>query len=118
MSPMTWHGRKVEAAVKEAAARGLKQWADDVLKASQPEVPVAAVGGGFTRDSGKVEVDAGALQAAVSYDSPPGTHLAIWVHENMRNQHLVGKSKFLEDPLNASKASGPKTVAAEIKKAT
>lgn len=117
MTTLKWYGGKAKVRARIGAARGLKQWADDVLKDSQPQVPVAPVGGGFLRDSGKSEVDAAALRAVVSYDSPPGTHLAIWVHENMTAQHTVGNAKFLENPLNESKHSGPETVRREIKQA-
>ena len=126
VSLMRWHGEKAKAAAAKGAARGLKQWADDVLEASRKEVPVAPVGGGMLRDSGKAEVDKGALRAFVSYTGPepksggrrtPNVNVAILMHEAMRFHHTTGRSKYLEGPLNASKKSGRETVAAEIKKA-
>lgn len=99
----------------KGGAAGLKRWADDVLAATTPHVPVAPVHGGFLRDSGTAEVDAEELLAAVSYDSPPGTHDAIWVHENLRHKHTVGEAKFLENTLNGSRTTGPEAVAAEIR---
>lgn len=119
MSPMSikWDDSKARAAAKSGGAAGLQKWADELLAASQPEVPVSPLaGGGFLRDSGKAEVDAGALQAAVSYDGPGDKPaLPIWVHENMAVQHSTGKAKFLEDPLNGSTTSGPAAVASEIR---
>lgn len=117
-SIMTWHGDEVKDKVLKGAAAGLSQWAKDVGEAAQAETPVAEAQGGFTRDSLVVDVDEEGLRAAVSFDSPPGTHLAVWVHENMSYAHTTGKAKFLEDPLNDSKKSGPQTVAEAIKAAT
>ena len=72
---------------------------------------------GYLKATGKVDVDEGALRAAVSYDrSPRVEHLAIWVHERMDQAHPHGKAKFLEDPLNQSKKSGPEKVALAIRK--
>lgn len=121
-----WHGDRAKAAVHEGAVKGLTKWAEDVLEVSQPEVPVAAEGGGFLRDSGKVEVDDDALVATISYSSPPtrsdgrrapSASVAVIVHENMRAHHTTGNAKFLENPANASKKSGPQTVRDAIKKA-
>jgi hypothetical protein len=110
-----WNGEAAKAAAREGGIAGLHKWADDLLAASQPLVPVAAKGGGFLRDSGRAQVDEFALRAAVSYDSPPGTHLAIWVHEVMIYQHPVGQPKFLEMPLVASQMSGPHALADAIR---
>ena len=111
-----WHGAAARMAVARGGAAGLKKWADDVLEATTPHVPVAPVRGGFLRDSGAVAVDGEALVAAVSYDSPPGTHLAIWVHEEMTDQHTVGEAKFLENTLNGSQATGLDAIASEIRR--
>ncbi len=113
-----WHGEKAKADAKRGAVRGLEQWAGDVLEKAQAIVPVSRFArGGYLRDTGKAEVDAGAVQAAVSFDSPPGKHLAIYVHERMNVRHPDGKqAKFLEQPLNASRQSGPATMRREIAK--
>lgn len=112
-----WDDSKARAAAKAGGAAGLKKWADDLLAASQPEVPVSPnTGGGLLRDSGKAEVDAAGGRAAVSYAGPGDKpNLPIWVHENMAAQHSTGKAKFLEDPLSGSRVSGPAAVAAEIR---
>ena len=124
---LTWRGDRAKAAAHRGAVRGLKQWGGDVLDASQELAPVAAVGGGYLRDHAKVEVDEQALRAAVSYQSPPPKHgdhrpgnltAAVYVHEDMTAHHGSGKqAKYLEQPLNASKKSGPATVAREVRKA-
>jgi len=112
-----WDDSAARAAVKSGGAAGLKKWADDVLAASQPEVPVSPnTGGGFLKRSGKAEVDAGAMRAAVSYAGPSDKPaLPIWVHENMAVQHSTGKAKFLEGPLLASASRGLEATAHEIK---
>jgi hypothetical protein len=114
---MIWRGDEAKEAIRRGAARGLRQWAEeDIFEPSQELVPVAPVGGGFLKDTGKVDVDEENLRAAVSYHTPPGEHLAIWVHENLTAQHQTGKTaKFLENPLNASRVSGPEKVAAAIR---
>jgi hypothetical protein len=113
-----WRGEEAKARAREGGVAGLKKWADDLLAASQPLVPVApTMNGGFLRDSGRAQVDEGdALLAAVSYDGPADKPaLPIWVHENMAFQHDVGQAKFLEGPLNGSKTTGPAVVGAAIK---
>jgi hypothetical protein len=123
-----WHGPKAKAAARRGAVRGLKLTADHVLEGAGRLVPVAPIGGGFLRDSGKASVDESALRAAVSYDSPPGKSdgrnmgagsLAIWVHEDMTARHGVGQAKYLEAPVSVARAE--KTldviVAREIKAA-
>lgn len=121
-----WRGDEAKRRARAGAAEGLRQWADAVLESSQEQVPVAPVGGGYLKGSGKVAVDEGALRAAVGYDTGPaksgdgrsgGGNLAVVVHENMHARHSTGKAKFLEDPFNASKESGRETVAAAIKEA-
>jgi hypothetical protein len=122
---LKWNGERAKAAARRGGLSGLKRWADDVFDASQEEVPVAPVRGGFLRDSGQVSVDEGVGRAAVSYSGPParsdgrfgGADIAAIVHEDMGAQHSTGKAKYLEDPLNATKTSGPQTVAREIKAA-
>jgi hypothetical protein len=122
---MKWYGAKATAKAHEGAVAGLQMWADDLLKASQSETPVAPIGGGFLRDSGSTAMDAPAMRAAVSYKGFParsndrtgGGNVAVIVHESMSLSHSTGKAKYLEDPLNASKSSGPEKVRAAIKAA-
>ena len=119
-----WHGAKAKAAARRGAVNGLQAWADLVLDRSRAVVPVAPVRGGLLRDSGKAEVDDGALRAAVSYDGPDvggdgrrgGGNLAVLVHENMQVTHAHGSAKYLENPLNASLTRGRWLVTHEIRK--
>ena len=118
MTRVVWHGAEAKAKARAGAVSGLQKWVDDVALSSKAEVPVADADGGFTRDSQQVSVDEASLRAAVSYSGPGDKpKLPIWVHEGMSAHHPTGKAKFLEDPLNASKNSGPETVRAEVKKA-
>lgn len=92
-----WHGKEVKNALHRGAAQGIAKWADEVLKASQDEVPVSKwARGGYLKSTGAVDMDERKLEATVSYD----TDFAVWVHERMDVNHPVGKAKFLEDPLN------------------
>jgi hypothetical protein len=95
-----WYGAKAKAAARRGAVNGLREWADDVLTASQAEVPISPYsGGGFLKSTGNAEVDEGALRAAVSYDM--GGNRAVFVHERTELQHTTGKAKFLEDAIRS-----------------
>lgn len=124
----TWHTERADAVVRRSAMRGLEHWADDVLAAAEPLVPVApdgTRGAGFLRDSGKVSIsDEGELAAAVSYDSPPkhadgrassSGSLAIWVHENLKAKHATGQAKFLEKALQVRAPAGLARLAAALR---
>jgi len=110
---MKWHGPEVKAKVQVAAERGLYLWAEEVLTEATKQVPLEY---GTLQDSGQAHPpDPGTLRAAVSYNAPP---YDIYQHEALDWNHPRGrKAKYLEDPLNASKAKGLALVAAEIKKA-
>ena len=95
----------VKAKIHAAAATALKDAADELLKTASETVPVAPVGGGFLRDSGKAEVDEIGLSAQVYYDTPPARDdrtkppwgsLALVVHENTKVTHSTGRAKWLE----------------------
>ena len=112
-----WDDAAAKAAVRSGGAAGLQMWADELLAASHPLVPVSPnTGGGYLRDSGTATVDESAQQAAVSYSGPPDKpNMPIWVHELMAVQHETGQAKFLEMPLNASRFTGPHALADAIK---
>lgn len=114
-----WYGEKAKAKARTGAAGGLKKWADDLLSESQTLVPVSPnTGGGFLRDSGKAQIDVGAMQAAVSYDGPSDKPaLPIWVHENLTMHHRTGRSKFLETPLFSGRPKGMNLLVSEIRRA-
>lgn len=108
----------VKRQVHDAAARGLRKAAEDVLDASLAQVPTDP--GNELAESGEVSVDDAALRAAVSYGrSGPAKEYAVRQHEQMSLQHDSGrKAKFLEDPLNAAAHTAGETIAAEIRKTT
>jgi hypothetical protein len=123
-----WRGEQAKAVVRHAALEGLKDWSDDVLARSHrvvPEAPSDAPGAGQLKESGRVDIDPAKLRAVVSYDSPkdgrddgrrqPSVGLAVLVHENMRARHAPGKqAKYLEQPLNETRRSGPEMVRRSI----
>ena len=68
---------------------------------------------GTLERSGVASVDAGALRAAVSYDTP----YAVYQHEGLDFAHPNGRrSKYLEGPLNSEHAKCEGIIAAEIRK--
>jgi len=94
-----------KARMHEAGAAALKEAADELLQIATPDVPVAPVGGGFLRDSGKVEVDEAGPSAQVGYTTGPGSSdgrarvpssIAVMVHEDTTAKHSTGHAKFLE----------------------
>jgi hypothetical protein len=102
---MSWFGDKASAALHEGAREGLQAAADELLRLSQPEVPVSPyAGGGFLRSTGATAVDPVGAEAAVFYNGPADTPgLPVFVHERMDVSHTTGHAKFLEGPLNANK---------------
>jgi len=104
------HTAAVKAKMHAAAAAALKEAADELLQVASETVPVAPVGGGFLRDSGKVEVDEAGPSAQVGYTTGPargdgrarGGSLAVIVHEDTTTraggplQHSPGRAKWLE----------------------
>ena len=106
-----WYGAKASAAEKRGAARGLYLWAEHVLEEAVRVVPLQE---GTLMRSGVASSDPGALRAAVSFD----TIYAVYQHEGLDFNHPRGRqAKYLESPLNASKAKGQALVAREIKRA-
>ena len=111
---LTWNGKAVERAVREAAARGIQRWAEYVLEQARRQVP---------RDEGTLErsgsvvpprISPDDLAAAVVFD----TSYAVVQHEDMTLIHPGGrKAKYLEDPINDSQEIGPKLVQKQIRKA-
>jgi hypothetical protein len=116
-----WHGVKARAAVRAAEIRGVGLWAEHVLEQANRVVPVQE---GTLRLSGAhhgPEVVGGDVCGAVSYSTgadADGQEYAVVQHENLTFQHSAGRTaKYLETPLNASRAIGQAIVAREIKKA-
>lgn len=98
------HTAAVKAKMHAAGGAALKEAADELLSVATPDVPVAPVGGGFLRDSGKAEVDEAGLSAQVGYVTGParsdgragGGSLAVIVHEDTSAKHGTGRAKWLE----------------------
>lgn len=99
------HTAAVKAKMHAAAGAALKEAADELLRIATPDVPVSPNrGGGFTRDSGKAEVDEAGLCAQVGYTTGPGRSdgragggsLAVLVHEDTTASHTTGRAKWLE----------------------
>lgn len=85
--------------VRKAAAEGLRDGAEHVLEESNRIIPHQV---GTLEGSGHVDLDAGALRAAVSYDTP----YACVQHEDTSLNHPNGRqSKFLEKTLRARAAA-------------
>ena len=112
LNKVVWHGKQVSAREKIGAERGLRKWAEHVLEGATKEVPVAP-SGGTLQDSGVTDVDPARMEATVSY----GTPYAVVQHENLTYHHSKpgAKAKYLEDPLNASRAEGLKILAENIR---
>jgi len=93
-----------KAKMHEAGAAALKEAADELLRVASESVPVAPVGGGFLRDSGKAEVDEAGPSAQVGYTTGPGSSdgragggsIAAIVHEDTTASHSTGRAKWLE----------------------
>ena len=106
---LKWHGAKVTAAEKKGAARGLYLGAEHVLEEATRLVPLRE---GTLERSGVASSDAGALRAAVSYD----TVYAVIQHEAMDFSHPRGRqAKYLEQPLNSERGKVLDIIAREIK---
>jgi hypothetical protein len=110
---MKWYGDKAKAAVRKGAARGLELGAEHVLEEANRIVPIEE---GTLLRSGVADVDEGALQASVSFDTP----YAVKQHEDLTMQHDAGRqAKYLEQPLNEAKADGTveELIAREVRRA-
>ncbi len=108
---VVWTGKVATVRERAGAAKGLRRWAEHVLQQATVIVPLAP-SGGTLQDSGATDVDAGRLEASVSYDTP----YACIQHENMTYHHAPGRqAKYLEQPLNASRLTGLEILAEEIR---
>lgn len=104
MSPLShklkWYGTEAKAKERAGAALGLMLAGEHLAEMSTRLVPVEE---GTLLLSVNVDVDARALKAAVSYDTP----YAVRQHEELGYQHDEGRqAKYLETPLDAGRADG------------
>ncbi|WP_129307997.1 hypothetical protein [Streptomyces sp. L2] len=100
----------VRRELRTGAVRGLQLGAEHVLTKSQEVVPLDE---GPLQNSGTTSVDASSLTAAIAYDTP----YAVRQHENLEYRHAPGRTaKYLETPLNASRAEVLALVAAQMRR--
>lgn len=108
---LRWHGPAIERQLRQGAARGLLLAAEHVLQQSQEVVPLDE---SPLMQSGTASVDEPSLTAAVSYDTP----YAVVQHERLDYRHAPGRTaKYLERPLNASRAEVLALIAAQMRRA-
>ncbi|MER5783741.1 hypothetical protein ABT104_18760 [Streptomyces mobaraensis] len=108
---LNWNGAAATAAIREAAARGVRLGAEHVLGASRQRVPIDE---GTLERSGAVSVDEQHLVAAVSYDTP----YAKRVHEDLTARHAPGRSaKYLESVLPQESGTVQALIAAQVRRA-
>lgn len=108
---LTFDGAPAARQIREGAARGLYLAAEHVLQQSQEVVPLDE---SPLMQSGTASVDEASLTAAVSYDTP----YAVRQHEALDFRHAPGRTaKYLEGPLNASRAEVAAIIAAQMRRA-
>ncbi|MGW3847188.1 hypothetical protein [Streptomyces fagopyri] len=108
---LTWNGPAVERELRQAAARGVFLAAEHVLGESQALVPLDE---SPLMQSGTASVDENSLTGAVSFDTP----YAVRQHEDLTYRHAPGRTaKYLETPLNASRAEVLAIIAAQLRRA-
>ena len=85
----------------KAAARALRNEAQEAFAASQDEVPVDT---GALKASGRIRPEVGVFERGnevyleLTYGGS-ATEYSIYVHENLEANHPHGKAKYLEDPM-------------------
>lgn len=106
---ITWNGKAVTAQMRAGAVRGLFLAAEHVLSESRMVVPIEEA---TLSRSGATSVDAEALKAAVSYDTP----YAMRQHEDLTLRHDVGRTaKYLERPLESTRREQQKIIGDSIR---
>lgn len=108
---LTWNGPAVERELRQAAARGVFLAAEYVLGEANNVVPLDE---SPLMHSGVASVDEPSLTGMVSYDTP----YAVRQHEDLTYRHAPGRTaKYLERPLNASRAEVLALIAAQLRRA-
>lgn len=108
---LRFNGDRAARQMREGAARGLLLAAEHVLQQSQELVPLDE---SPLMQSGTASVDEPSLTAVVSYDTP----YAVRQHEELSYRHAPGRTaKYLERPLNASRAEVAAIIAAQVRRA-
>lgn len=107
----------IDQRAHQGAVKGVTLAAEHVLTESRAVVPLEE---GTLERSGRVDVDAAALEAAVSYggDDDQLGIVAIVQHERLDYQHAPGRTaKYLEAPLLAAGDAVLAIQAAQIRRA-
>lgn len=119
MSTVRWYGNIAKSRARAAAVETLQTVAKAVYDGSQALVPVSRYArGGFTKASGRWQVDPTQLRGVVSYDTrSSGKPIASYVHERMDVHHPQGQAKYLEEPLNEASELYGEELAARLDKA-
>lgn len=114
---MTSNIHQVTAQVHSGSVSGVTKSAHHVLGVSQGVVPLEE---GTLERSGRVDVDADAVVAAVSYggDNEQLGIVALVQHEDLTLRHAPGRTgKYLEGPLMAEADTVAQIEAAEVRRA-
>jgi hypothetical protein len=105
-----WDGSRVLAQVSAGGLQGVERACEHLLTESRKEVPLDE---GTLERSGTVTLDRANMRGAVSYDTP----YARRQHEDLSLRHAGGrKAKYLEDPLNAERATIAAIIAAAVRR--
>jgi hypothetical protein len=101
--------KQVAPAMRKGAARGLALAAEHVLGEARKRVPIEEA---TLERSGAVSSDPENLRAAVTFDTP----YAVAQHEDMGLRHDAGReAKYLENAMNAERATVQQIIAKTIK---
>lgn len=108
---MRWDGDKVQASVRAAGVKGLRDGSEHLLAESNKTIPIETA---EMMRSGVSDVDEQALEATVSYDTP----YTVVQHERTDLRHDPGRrAKWLELTLDEQRARIQRYIEDEIKKA-
>lgn len=107
---LKFNGPQVKAAGHDGAVRGLRLASEHLLQRARTRVPIEE---GTLERSGVASLDEGALQAAVSFDTP----YAQRQHEDMTLRHDSGRTaKYLENPMSEESGAMGELIAATIRR--
>lgn len=104
--------KRLGAAGEGAAGAALYREGERIMTEAKRRTPVLT---GALRGSGQVVRD-GPRRVILAFGNAAVTY-AIFVHENLRAQHMVGEAKFLERPLLEAAKDMDARLAAEVRRA-
>lgn len=100
--------RDLAALLRQGVEDGVREAADHIIDVAKENTPVDT---GELRDS--AEVEASGSSATMSFEAP----YALYVHENMRDQHATGGAKFLEKAMASERGKALEIVTGAVRKA-